>query len=408
MDWARRDLLRTAQPFRATAWLLTGVPVGALLCVGLPVLLVFGIVTLPVLVGVPVLVGTALAGVPTGVLERWRLRLVDAAPPDPHRDPGRSGLSAWVTCRYREPATWRGLAYALVLAVLWPFDLLVLVCVLGAPLTLLGAPLVQAREGEVKLLKGVLLDDPVAAWAAVPVGLLALAAAGHVLVAYAQVRMLPAEALLRPREDGTRELVRSRARLVDAFDAERRRIERDLHDGAQQRLVALGLTLGLARVADPAELPALVAKAHTEAERALADLQELVRGIHPRILVDRGLPAALAELADRSTVPVDVRVELPRRLPEAVEAGAYFVVAEALTNVARHAGATRVTVAGRLEDHLLVVEVRDDGTGGADPDAGSGLTGLADRVAVLSGRLVLDSPPGGPTLLRAELPCVTP
>ncbi|GIJ45527.1 histidine kinase [Virgisporangium aliadipatigenens] len=390
---------------RATGWLLTGVPVGALLSVGLPLLVAFGIVGLPVLVGVPVLIGAPLVGVPVAAVERRRLRLLGVALADPHRDPGRPGLSAWVTCRYREPATWRDLGHALVTAVLWPLDLLVLVCALGTPLTLLTAPLVEARYGEVKLLKAVLVEDPLLAWAAVPLGLLALAAAGYALVAYARVRVLPAEALLRPRAGGARDVIESRARLVDAFDAERRRIERDLHDGAQQRLVALGLTLGLARVADPAELPELVTKAHEEAGRALAELQELIHGIHPRILTDRGLPAALAELADRSPVPVDVRVALPRRLPGPVEAGAYFVVAEALTNVARHAGATRAAVDGRLDGHRLVVEVRDDGRGGADPAAGSGLTGLADRVAVLDGTLTLDSPPGGPTSLRVEIPC---
>lgn len=202
------------------------------------------------------------------------------------------------------------------------------------------------------------------------------------------------------------ELVRSRVRLVDAFEAERRRIERDLHDGAQQRIVALTMALGLARLdAPPGPLADQLAKAHDEAGKALAELRELIQGIHPKVLADFGVGAAVADAADRSVVPVDVSVDLPCRLPEAVEAAAYFVVCEALANVAKHSGAARAEVTGRHADGWLVFEVRDDGCGGADVQRGSGLTGLADRVSVLDGRLTLSSPAGGPTLLRVEIPC---
>jgi signal transduction histidine kinase len=194
--------------------------------------------------------------------------------------------------------------------------------------------------------------------------------------------------------------------LVDAFEAERRRIERDLHDGAQQRLVALTMALGLARLdAPPGPLADQLAKAHGEAGRALEELRELIHGIHPKVLADYGLPAAVADAADRSAVPVDVTLELPGRLPQAVEAAAYFVVCEALANIGRHSGATRAAVTGGHRDGRLVLRVRDDGRGGADAAAGSGLTGLADRVSVLDGRLSLSSPPGGPTLLSVEIPC---
>jgi signal transduction histidine kinase len=200
---------------------------------------------------------------------------------------------------------------------------------------------------------------------------------------------------------------RSRARLVDAFEAERRRIERDLHDGAQQRLVGLTLQLGLARLDLPPDSPAArtITDAHAQAKQLMAELRELIRGIHPQVLTDRGLAAALRGLADDAAVAVTVRSDLPARLPVHVEHAAYFVVVEALTNVAKHSQATSASVTAHLEDDVLVVEVGDDGQGGADPARGSGLTGMADRVAVADGRMLLSSPPGGPTLLRVELPC---
>jgi signal transduction histidine kinase len=203
------------------------------------------------------------------------------------------------------------------------------------------------------------------------------------------------------------DLRRSRARIVEAGLAERRRLERNLHDGAQQRLVALSLTLRMAQGKihkAPEHAEQLVAAAHEELTRALEELRELARGIHPAVLSDRGLQAAVEALAMRSPLPVRV-VEVPgERLPEAVEAAAYFVIAEALTNVAKYAEANEATVAVRRRNGHAEVEVRDDGVGGADPARGSGLHGLADRVGALDGSLSLDSPPGLGTILRAEIP----
>jgi signal transduction histidine kinase len=203
------------------------------------------------------------------------------------------------------------------------------------------------------------------------------------------------------------DLSRSRARIVEAGLAERRRLERNLHDGAQQRLVALSLTLRMAqgkihKAPDQAE--ELVVAAQDELSTALDELRELARGIHPAVLSDRGLQAAVEALAVRSPLPVRV-VEVPgERLPAAVEAAAYFVIAEALTNVAKYADASEATVAVRRTNGHAEVEVRDDGVGGADPARGSGLHGLADRVGALDGSLSLDSPPGAGTILRAEIP----
>jgi len=203
------------------------------------------------------------------------------------------------------------------------------------------------------------------------------------------------------------ELAASRARLVQASDAERRRLERNLHDGAQQRLVALALTLrhidGLVE-RDPSSARVALRGAAEELAHALADLRELARGLHPAVLSEHGLAAALTALSGRAPVPVGLDIEIDERPREQVEAAAYFVVSEALTNVAKYAGATFASVTVRREGPTLVVEISDDGAGGADPAGGSGLRGLGDRVEALGGRLELSSPPGEGTTLRAVLP----
>lgn len=412
---AHPRFLLTAWPWRAAGYLLSSAPVGLAVLMVLLVGVALGGVLAVVLVGLPLLALLALLGLPVAAVERRRLRLVDGRPArSPHRAPDGPGPAVWARTRFREPATWRELGFTLVLAtVLWPLDLLVAAVVLGVPLGLLGTPLVMATVGggeEVRVLKLWLATSWPQASAAALVGLLMLAVSGYVLGAVAAGRAELTRALLAPadgeRQERVAELVRSRVRLVDAFEAERRRIERDLHDGAQQRLVALSMTLGLARLdAPPGPLADQLAKAHDEAGKALAELRDLIQGIHPQVLADHGLGAAVADAADRSAVPVDVSVDLPGRLPEAVEAAAYFVVCEALANIGKHSGAGRAEVTGRHESGLLALEVRDDGRGGADAERGSGLTGLADRVSVLDGTISLSSPPGGPTLLRVEIPC---
>jgi signal transduction histidine kinase len=188
-------------------------------------------------------------------------------------------------------------------------------------------------------------------------------------------------------------------------------MERDLHDGAQQRLVSLRISLELLRrrlgpEADPDTLAELDAAAG-EARAAIDELRELAQGLHPAILAEAGLGRALESLAERSTLPVAVEAKLDGRLPPTVEATAYFVAAEALTNAAKHASATRATVRARQAGDTLVVEIADDGRGGADMDAGSGLRGLEDRVAALDGSLRIESPPGGGTTVAVELPCAS-
>jgi signal transduction histidine kinase len=214
------------------------------------------------------------------------------------------------------------------------------------------------------------------------------------------------EAELRARLD---ELQTSRSRLVEVSMFERRRLERDLHDGAQQRLVALSLQLGLAKrrleEGEEGAAGAMLDAARDELARALEELRELARGIHPAVLTDRGLEPALEALAERAPLPVSLDQMPAERLPAPVEAAAYFVVAEALTNVVRYAEASTAAVRIRRNGSYAIVEVRDDGVGGADPMVGTGLRGLADRLAALDGRLEVHSPPGEGTTVRAEVPC---
>jgi PAS domain S-box-containing protein len=203
------------------------------------------------------------------------------------------------------------------------------------------------------------------------------------------------------------ELAASRARIVEAGDAERRRIERNLHDGAQQRLVALSLVLRLAgkKLAAGGAADELLEQASAELGDALTELRELARGIHPAILTDRGLRPALEMLAGRASIPVELSIELDGRLPRAVEAAAYYITAEAVTNASKYARAARVRVRVDFTDGAVTVDVADDGVGGADPVNGSGLRGLADRVEALGGTLEVRSPPGAGTALTARMPC---
>jgi signal transduction histidine kinase len=291
------------------------------------------------------------------------------------------------------------------------------------------------------LVTGVLGGGLVAACWLVPVAAIAYLAAGHPPAAAGAAAVLAAAALLfaapgvarqvtRADEASARVLLgpgrsealaqrveslgRSRADVVAAADAERPRIARDLHDGAQQRLVSLAMNLGMARerFADaPEPVRQAIADAHDEAVLALSELREFIRGLHPAVLNDRGLDAALSGLVARAPLPVKLRVDVPRPASPSVEAVAYFIVSEALTNVAKHAQAARAEVTVTRDGDVLRIAVTDDGSGGAAPaegddaGAGTGLRGLAQRAAAVDGTLTIDSPPGGPTVIAAELPC---
>ncbi|MEI5519652.1 sensor domain-containing protein [Streptomyces brasiliscabiei] len=404
-------VLASSWPWRSLAYLVSGVAAGAVVTAVLVLALAAGLVGLPVLVGAVILLGVALSGVVVTRFERWRLRLVDLDPvPDPHRPPQLPGTRAWIRTRLREQATWRELGFTAVSATaLWWMDLLVLAFALALPVLVITSP----------------ADDP-GAWPLVIVGLCLLAAAPYTVTAWAGARAALTRLMLAPRDSELgRELTdvrASRARLVDAFDAERRRIERDLHDGAQQRLVSLNVLLGLARLdTEPhSPLAAQLARAQEQLTLAVDELRELSRGVHPKALTDHGLTAAVENLAARSVLPTTVDIRLPEsRMPLSIETTAYFVIAEALTNAVKHSHADHAEVHGRLHTDTLTLTVMDNGVGGAHPPtttrteaaadtaarSGTGLIGLADRVAAADGRLRLSSPPGGPTTLHVELPC---
>jgi signal transduction histidine kinase len=196
--------------------------------------------------------------------------------------------------------------------------------------------------------------------------------------------------------------------MVGVSLEDRRNIERDIHDSTQPKLVNLAMSLGMAKEkidTDPTRAKELIESAHQEARDVLSEIRNLVRGLHPSILTDRGLEAAIRSLAGYCAVPVNIDVDLPERPPEAVETTAYYIIAEALTNVAKHSRATEAHVMVRKQNGMLAIDIEDDGVGGAVPAPASGLSGLQDRAAALDGRLTISSPKGGPTRISARLPC---
>jgi signal transduction histidine kinase len=401
-----RRLLASAWPWRSTAYLLTGWAVAALTLTAMITLIVIPAVGLAAL----------LAGIPLAVVERWRLRLVDPTPaPSPHARLHRPGLWGWLSTRLRETATWKELGYALLFCIGLAWLDAAVGLIFFAVLFLIAFPALVSifPNYQPDRIFGLVAADLPEAFIATALGLAILPIVLYLITAYAAGRAALTRTMLTRRDTGAAdaemvELFPSRARIMDSMDAQRRRIERDLHDGAQQRLTGLLMTLGLARLqraADPAAADQLVDKAYDDAKTALSELRDLVHGIHPQILTDRGLEPAVTELADRCPIPVEVAIDLPQRPPEPVEAAAWFIIGEALTNITRHSQATRAWVNAGCRDRLVVIEVGDDGIGAADPARGSGLAGPGDRVAVLDGQITLTSPTGGPTVLRVELPC---
>ncbi|MFJ9741030.1 sensor histidine kinase [Streptomyces sp. NPDC101166] len=408
---------------RAALYLAGGLPTGLVWLVSCTVLLGVGVATLPLVVGAGLICAAALSGIPLGVVERLRLRWFSG---DDHRlslragpEPAGGGPLAWIRRRLTEPATWRELAYAVVHSALSVAEFVLVLGSVIIPAFLLTAPLLRpfARDGRFRVAV-FQADSTPQAVVLVLCGGVCVVLSYAALTRYAALRArLSAAVLTRGADTHVMDqeryigrLVRSRARILDAYDAERRRIERDLHDGAQQRLTALIMTLGLARLAvadSPPETRRLVERAHEQARVTLTELRDLVHGIFPAILTDRGLTAALTALAEEAPLPVTTDLEPGGRPDEAVEAATYFVACEALSNVAKHSGATEARLSLRRRGSRLVLEVYDDGRGGADAEAGSGLLGLADRVAALEGTVHLSSPLGGPTLLHVEIPCAS-
>ncbi|MEJ3658837.1 sensor domain-containing protein [Actinomycetes bacterium KLBMP 9759] len=406
-------LLLSGAPLRGLGYLASGAVCDLLCLAALLVAVAAGLALSPFLAGFPLLIALFAVAGGHAALERRRVawlghRVVTAE----RRAPSRPGIAGWVGARLRDPRARRELAHAaLSAAALWPFELVVTVaCVLmtGFPLLapLLAAMFPTAFPAAVELAVAGWL------WLSPLIGLLFAVGSAYVLTAAARVRARLTVLVLGAQEEPAEfeEVSRSRTRIVDRFDAERARIERDLHDGVQGRLLGLAVQLGIARsrlpdTPDTAPVAALLVGAHDEATAVLAELRRVVDGIHPHVLTDRGLAAAVDELAGTSTVPVRADLALPGRLGRSVEACAYYVISEAITNAAKHSMARTVDVAARVGGGRLRVEIGDDGVGGASAVDGGGLQGLADRAAAVGGTLRLASPVGGPTRLVLEVPC---
>ncbi|GAB2960695.1 histidine kinase [Amycolatopsis acidiphila] len=358
---------------RTITYLISGFPLHLAQFVLIVVGIAVGIATVVIWVGIPILMAMTSVVRGSGNLERRFVRSMLGTPlPEVERAPVEGGILRRWRLRLVDPTTWRDFGYLM----------------LSLPLSI--------AEAAIGIASIVLL--PMAIWVSPWIGWM------HGSLALALLGPNRAKRL----EVKAQHLQASRARGVDAAEAERRRIERDLHDGAQQRLVAVAMSLGRAKNKldkDPQAVRELIDEAHLDAKLAVSELRDLARGIYPAVLGDRGLDAALSAQAAKSPIPVDVRTDVEPRPPAAVETTAYFIVGETLTNIAKHSGATEASVKVWRTDDKVIVEITDDGHGGAELRPGGGLSGLADRAATIDGVITVVSPAGGPTVVRADLPC---
>ncbi|MEG3631702.1 sensor histidine kinase [Streptomyces poriticola] len=359
--------------WKEIAHLLANLPLALLGFVYVVTVLFTGLGLAVTVIGLPLLAAGLMGARWLGKLERARARAllgvrVDEPSPLPLR--GRGGLVQRLWMALKDPVSWRTVLYDFIRM---PWGILTFTVTLISLFVL---------------------------WPVLPFVARALTNVDRVLV----------RGLLSPSDELERriaELESDRGVVVDTAAADLRRIERDLHDGAQARLVNLAMGLGLAKeklLEDPDSAAEMVEEAHGEVKLALQELRDLARGIHPAVLTDRGLDAALSSVASRCTVPVKVTVDLPARPAEAIEGIAYFTVSELLQNVSKHSGAGAASVEVWRTRERLLIQVRDDGRGGAHLDGGTGMRGLADRLGAVDGLFVVDSPEGGPTTVTAELP----
>lgn len=399
---------RVGETWRALRFLAVGVVSGLIGLAMVPLVLI-------TLIGWPLVPAVAnLLRWRAGV-ERRRVRRFTGAPVEEHYRELTGNVPERIGVVVRDPAARRDLAWLVGHAFSAPIMGLLAI---GLPLGAVNAVAIPFYWWAMPANEPASSLFPVTDWGralATPlVGLAYVALALLIVPAFARVRVWWARMLLRPAR-GSRlservaELIASRAAALEAHGAELRRIERDLHDGTQNRLVGVVMHLGIAERAlrrDPESALPLILRAQNAASDALSELRGVVRSIYPPVLTERGLDGAVAALVARCSVPCTLAVSELRRAPAAVESAAYFVVAEALTNVAKHSGANRAEVSlSTREGELLVIEVFDDGQGGASEEGGTGLLGIRRRVAAFDGRMTLVSPSGGPTLVTVELPC---
>ncbi|MFB7743116.1 sensor histidine kinase [Streptomyces sp. NPDC056132] len=406
--------------FREFGYLLLSLPISVVLfCWAVPMVSASAGLLIT-FIGIPLMAVALMGCRGLGMLERARARAllgVEIDEPRPVRS--RGGLMAWIGGVLKSGVSWRHLIYAVL-----HFPWAVFAFCTALPLWLTGWALfsyplwrwvfpMYAGQAGLQLYgddhHDVYLDTPFEIGLTAAAGLLITLAVPWLIRGLTAVDRVMVVGLLGPSrlEERVTELESDRGVVVDTSAADLRRIERDLHDGAQARLVALAMDLGLAKeklTEDPQTAARMVDEAHGEVKVALQELRDLARGIHPAVLTDRGLDAALSAIASRCTVPVRVEVDLPGRPVPAIEGIAYFTVSELLQNVSKHSGASRATVDVWQAGERLMLQVVDNGRGGADASAGSGLAGLADRLDAVDGVLAVDSPPGGPTTITAELP----
>ncbi|MER6556193.1 sensor domain-containing protein [Streptomyces sp. NPDC001027] len=412
----------TARHWRELLYVLLSLPISIVLFTFAVTMLSVGAGLLVTFLGIPVLAAGLAACRGFAAVERARARgllALDVAEPEPLRPRG-TGAMAWTAAVLKSGTSWRNALYA-VLHFPWAvFTFGVVVTVWSVGWSMLTYPLwfwvfpMYAGQDGIQLYGGdhhaVYLDNPFEIGVTALVGLLITLATPWIVRALTTVDGLLVQGLLGPSSLGARvvELESDRGVVVDTAAADLRRIERDLHDGAQARLVALAMDLGMAKEKlreDPQTAARMVGEAHGEVKTALQELRDLARGIHPAVLTDRGLDAALSSVASRCTVPVNVDVDLTERPAPAIEGIAYFTVSELLQNVSKHSGARSASVDVWRSENRLMLQVADDGVGGADASGGgSGLAGLAGRLDSVDGILVVDSPVGGPTRITAELP----
>ncbi|WP_426568961.1 sensor histidine kinase [Streptomyces canus] len=410
-----------ARAWREFAYVLLSLPISIVLFTFAVTMLSLGAGLLVTFLGIPVLAAGLVGCRGFGSLERTRARALlglEVAPPEPLRPRGKGALS-WMGAVLRSGTSWRHVLYAVVHLPWAVFSFAVSVAFWSYGWAMLTYPLwfwvfpMYGGQGGLQLYGDeqhrIYLDNPFEITVTALVGLLFTLATPWIVRALTTVDRVLVHGLLGPSRLVSRvvELESDRGVVVDTAAADLRRIERDLHDGAQARLVALAMDLGLAKEKlreDPRAAARMVDEAHGEVKTALQELRDLARGIHPAVLTDRGLDAALSAVASRCTVPVQVEVDLTERPAPAIEGIAYFTVSELLQNVSKHSGARSASVDVWRVENRLMVQVVDDGVGGADASAGSGLAGLAGRLDAVDGILVVDSPAGGPTRVTAELP----
>ncbi|MFE9820925.1 sensor histidine kinase [Streptomyces sp. NPDC005791] len=409
-----------ARTWRELGYLVLSLPISVVLFSFAVTMVSLGMGMLITFLGIPILAAGLAMCRGFGVMERGRARgllRLEVADPAPVR--GKGGLMSWVGAVLKSGVSWRHLLYA-VLHMPWAvFAFTVAVTFWSYGWAAFTYPLwrwvfpVYASVDGIQLYGDathqIYLDSPFELAVTSTLGLALVLVTPWIVRGLVSVDRLMVLGLLGPSRLASRvsELESDRGVVVDTAAADLRRIERDLHDGAQARLVALAMDLGLAKeklTDDPEAAARMVDEAHGEVKVALQELRDLARGIHPAVLTDRGLDAALSAIASRCTVPVKVVVDLESRPAQAIEGIAYFTVSELLQNVSKHARATRASVdVWRAADRLML-QVTDDGRGGAGVSTGSGLAGLTERLDAVDGVLVVDSPAGGPTTVTAELP----